>query len=351
MRPSLSILIDTYNHQKYIEQAVVSAIEQDFPASDYEIIVVDDGSTDCTPEIVKKFGPRVRLLEKKNGGQASAFNAAIPELRGEAVAFLDGDDWFGPAKVNTVLKALEREPHAAALGHGYHEVREGTGQTTTLSPGAARFLCLSRPDDARRACLSWPFFLTSALTVRRNELDRLMPLSNKLVFCADSPISFGCMATGALVIPEPLCYYRVHSENLHSCSPDDMRAMQRRFEVKELMYMEVAATLRRLGVPRECVRALLYDAWVQDSRSGLRHFGGARLATFRTELRAFQVEHQNPTAPYTLFKWLVVGGASLLLPPKLFYKGRDYYGRRNLGQLRAVACKADRDRFREGADG
>jgi glycosyltransferase involved in cell wall biosynthesis len=93
MKPILSVLIDTYNHERYIEQAVVSAIEQDFAASEYEIIVVDDGSTDRTPEIVRKFAPRVRLLRKRNGGQASAFNAAFPELRGDVIAFLDGDDW------------------------------------------------------------------------------------------------------------------------------------------------------------------------------------------------------------------------------------------------------------------
>ena len=77
-----SVLIDTYNHERFIEQAIVSVLEQDFPATDREIIVVDDGSTDRTPEIVKKFGPRVRLLRKKNGGQASAFNAGIPECKG-----------------------------------------------------------------------------------------------------------------------------------------------------------------------------------------------------------------------------------------------------------------------------
>src|SRR6516225_6649559 len=107
MNPLLTVLIDTYNHERYIEQAVISAIEQDFPSSAYEILVVDDGSTDRTPEIVSKFAPRVRLLQKKNGGQASAFNAAFPEIRGDIVAFLDCDDWFAPRKLTAVMHALE----------------------------------------------------------------------------------------------------------------------------------------------------------------------------------------------------------------------------------------------------
>src|SRR5208283_2761542 len=94
--PLISVLIDTYNHERFIEQAILSVLEQDFPASGREILVVDDGSQDRTPEIAAKFGPQVRLLRKANGGQASAFNAGIPECQGEIVAFLDGDDWWAP---------------------------------------------------------------------------------------------------------------------------------------------------------------------------------------------------------------------------------------------------------------
>src|SRR5438445_8800501 len=108
-RPYVTVLIDTYNHERFIEQAIVSVLEQDFPAADREIIVVDDGSTDRTPEIVKKFEPRVRLLRKENGGQASAFNAGIPECQGEIVAFLDGDDWWAPGKLQAVARAMAAE--------------------------------------------------------------------------------------------------------------------------------------------------------------------------------------------------------------------------------------------------
>jgi len=96
-RPIVSVLIDTYNHERFIEQAILSVLEQDFPGSDREILVVDDGSQDSTPQIVAKFAPQVRLIRKANGGQASAFNAGIPECQGEIVAFLDGDDWWAPA--------------------------------------------------------------------------------------------------------------------------------------------------------------------------------------------------------------------------------------------------------------
>src|SRR5579872_4503241 len=102
-KPNVTVLIDTYNHERFIEETLVSVVEQDFPASETEILVVDDGSTDRTPEIVRKFEPRVRLLRKSNGGQASAFNAGIPEAKGEIIAFLDGDDWWAPGKLRRVV--------------------------------------------------------------------------------------------------------------------------------------------------------------------------------------------------------------------------------------------------------
>src|ERR1700739_271726 len=97
--PLISVLIDTYNHERYIEQAIVSVLEQDFPAGEMEIVVVDDGSTDGTPSILQKYLPSVRYIRLPNGGQASAYNACLPELRGRIVSFLDGDDWWVPGKL------------------------------------------------------------------------------------------------------------------------------------------------------------------------------------------------------------------------------------------------------------
>src|ERR1700751_5825942 len=114
--PAATILIDTYNHERFIEDAIVSALEQDFPRAETEILVVDDGSTDRTPEIVRKFDPHVRLLRKTNGGQASAFNSGIPEARGEIVSFLDGDDWWAKEKINVVVDYLEGRPHIGVVG-------------------------------------------------------------------------------------------------------------------------------------------------------------------------------------------------------------------------------------------
>ena len=64
MTTKVSVLIDTYNHERFIERAITSVLEQDMPMDDVEILVVDDGSTDGTPDIVRRFEPRVRYIRK-----------------------------------------------------------------------------------------------------------------------------------------------------------------------------------------------------------------------------------------------------------------------------------------------
>src|SRR6266853_1047605 len=164
-RSFVSVLIDTYNHERFIEQAIVSVLEQDFPATEGEIIVVDDGSTDRTPEIVKKFEPRVRLLRKENGGQASAFNAGIPECKGEIIAFLDGDDWWAPGKLQAVAAALASDPAIGLIGHGITEVYSDGRQHIELLREVPKFR-IDSIDGARAFRLRKSFLGTSRMTVR-----------------------------------------------------------------------------------------------------------------------------------------------------------------------------------------
>src|SRR5258708_20879715 len=138
--PLVIVLIDTYNHEHFIEEAIQSVLSQDFPASEREILVVDDGSTDRTPEILAKFASQIRVLRKTNGGQASAFNHGIPECRGELIAFLDADDWWAPTKLTQVTQAMTPNPEIGFVGHGIVNVfPNGMRSTDLLSAG----LCFS----------------------------------------------------------------------------------------------------------------------------------------------------------------------------------------------------------------
>ena len=340
MKPAVSVLIDTYNHERYIEQAVVSAVEQGFPATECEIIVVDDGSTDRTAEVVRKFAPRVRLLSKANGGQASAFNAGFAETRGRLIAFLDGDDWWAKGKLAAVLDAFARDPQCASVSHAYYEVREDGGEKILHGPHEEEVLNLSTPEAASMASDHWHFLLPCALTVRKEVLEKVIPIPEILVFSADGPIATAAMAMGVRVLSEPLAYYRVHSANLNAIDERDLAKTRRKYEIGAAMFEIVEKMLIKQGVPSECISALLDRRKVYASRIMLSAFGGSRLKAFETEMRAFHCEHKNPTLGYRLFKYTVVGGASLLLPPRKFHKMRAWYTQHNLRRVREKFAKS-----------
>src|SRR5438552_8026864 len=125
--PLISVLIDTYNYGRYIEQAIDSVLAQDFSTAEREILVVDDGSTDDTPERMRKYGPAITYLRKRNGGQASAFNFGLTRAGGKIVALLDADDYWLPGKLRRLAEEFEKNPEAAMVYHAVRELRSIDG--------------------------------------------------------------------------------------------------------------------------------------------------------------------------------------------------------------------------------
>ena len=342
MKPSITALVDTYNQERYIEQALVSVIEQDLPPSEFEIIVVDDGSTDKTSSIVRKFLPRIKYLRKNNGGQASAFNAGFAEVKSDIVSLLDGDDWWAKGKIARVLCHLDCNPSDMAVSHAYYEVHEEAGKTERCGPTEhPEFLDLSTPEAARKTKERWNFLQPSALTVRRQLWERVIPIPEALIFCADSPIVTAAMAVGARVLPQELSFYRIHSDNLYAGEFEEPVRLRRKLKMDEVMFSILYPRLVGLGVNAGCVSALLDQAWIESNRRSMRNFGGSRLKTWRTEMRNFSVTYKSPTFSYRLFKYLVMSPATLLLPPKLFYKAQEWYAANNLRRFRDRLFKTE----------
>ncbi len=106
---SISVIIPTYNCGQYIARAIDSVLAQSHPAD--EIIVVDDGSTDNTADIVHKYENKVRYIYQDNGGPSVARNTGIQHAQGQWIAFLDSDDCWLPEKLQTQMDLLERNSH------------------------------------------------------------------------------------------------------------------------------------------------------------------------------------------------------------------------------------------------
>ena len=337
--PVISILIDTYNHERYIEQAIVSVLEQNFPAEEMEIVVVDDGSTDRTPEIVGKFVPRIRYLRKENGGQASAFNACIPELRGRIVSFLDGDDWWAREKLQVIAQAFERNPAIAAVGHGFYEARDNELPHDIFVPARTCHLDVSTIESARLAYAALTMLGTSRLSVRREILNRIGPIPEELVFCADAPIFTLALALGgALVLDQPLCYYRQHSRSLFAHDPNSLASVRRKFEMLGFLLKYVPPRLAKFGVVPEVIEALIESSRTEFERAKLQFGEGGRWQVFRTELRRFRTNYTRPTPGYMLFE-CAVGVCALLLSPQSFYELLGWYSRNDIKRFRNILGK------------
>lgn len=106
--PTVTAIIPTYNRERFIGEAIDSVLAQTRAVQ--EVIVVDDGSTDKTEEVVSRYGEKVRYVRQANSGPGAARNRGMQEATGDLVAFLDSDDLWVPRKTELQLAFLERNP-------------------------------------------------------------------------------------------------------------------------------------------------------------------------------------------------------------------------------------------------
>lgn len=104
MNPTVSVILPVYNGEKYVAEAIESILNQDYDS--LEVIVVDDGSTDGTGEVLQRFVGRIRILQQKNRGLGASRNAAIRISQGDYFAFLDHDDFWMKNKIRRQMEIL-----------------------------------------------------------------------------------------------------------------------------------------------------------------------------------------------------------------------------------------------------
>ena len=123
----VSIIMPAYNSEKYVSQAIESVINQTF--SEWELIIVDDGSTDQTGKIIDEFSKkdsRIKVFHQSNKGVSSARNYALERVTGDYVTFLDSDDVYHPERLKLMLGVLIKDPDCDAAFADYKECRGST---------------------------------------------------------------------------------------------------------------------------------------------------------------------------------------------------------------------------------
>ena len=212
MNRTASVIISSYNYAPYLRAAIDSALAQTHPLS--EVIVVDDGSTDESPQVIRSYGERVRAILKANAGQASCLNEGFSASRGDVVLFVDSDDVLEPDAVRRALEAM-----APGVSKAHWPLREIDPAGRVLSKVVPRAAVSS--GDLRQAVLArgpsgehyaWP--PTSGNAWARSYLERVMPMPARyrtcpdLYLCALAPL-YGCVAA----VRSPLGRWRVHGQN------------------------------------------------------------------------------------------------------------------------------------------
>ena len=319
--PLVTVLVDTYNHERFIEEAIVSVLEQDFPRSDMEILVVDDGSTDRTPEILRKFEPHVRVLRKANGGQASAFNAGIPQARGEIVAFLDGDDWWAKNKLSRVIDTMTRNRSVAIVGHGIVEMEAGAGCRFVRLNADIRFRCDS-PEGAKLFRTRKALLGTSRLVIRRTLLERILPIPESLIIEADEYLFTTASVLGDVVIlSDVLGHYRLHRNNLFQFANYDLSKIQRKLSVLVALDHSLSESLEQLSVRADIADLILDAIRIESEQIRLAVKHGPPWQTIRTEWKLLEIYHGDASIyqrAYTALRLL----PAALVSSKMYYRCR-----------------------------
>lgn len=208
--PVLSIIIPVYNNENYIEDTVQSVLRQTY--TDYELILVDDGSPDHSLELCQKLAAadfRIRIFHKENGGVSSARNFGLEQAKGKYIAFLDGDDCIDPPMYEWMIEVLEQERADIA---GCCTIREKEYQPLQHDKGT--FLCNTRPINFLD---QEGYLMGSALNkVYRRELigdtrfDETISYSEDNLFVAEILIK----AKKIVLLPNPFYHYIQHQDSL-----------------------------------------------------------------------------------------------------------------------------------------
>jgi glycosyltransferase involved in cell wall biosynthesis len=205
--PTISVVIPAYNQAAYLGAAIRSVLGQ--TRQDFEIIVVDDGSTDGTSEVAASFADaRVRCIRQDNRGLPAARNTGIRAATGACVSLLDSDDLFLPRKLELLADALDRQP-GLGLVAGKAAYIDQDGCDLQQPIGSAL------PDDPAQLLLGNPIHVGSVL-VRRAWLERVGLFDERLRACEDWDMWLRLATAGCPMrsIDQPVSLYRVHTAQM-----------------------------------------------------------------------------------------------------------------------------------------
>jgi glycosyltransferase involved in cell wall biosynthesis len=242
----VSILMSSYNHASYLRLAIESALAQTDEC--VEVIICDDGSTDDSRSILRRYAsdPRVTVIEKPNGGQASGLNRAYAECRGDVVCLLDADDIVARTKAGTAVSELRGEAglfvHPLVHIDERGRILQDASATSQIERGWIGDKLLGRGGR-------WRPPPTSGICLRREIADHVFPIPESFRICADAfVVSLAPLLTPVATVARGLGSYRVHAANQHFRDRIDSRTVRQNLQLRRQIETEVNRRLEELGL-------------------------------------------------------------------------------------------------------
>ena len=210
LHPSISIVINNYNYGRFLGEAIRSALDQTMPA--LEVIVVDDGSTDNSREIIESFGERIHPIYQSNGGQAAAFNSGIRAAKADWVWLLDADDILKSNALETGRSLIY--PSVSRIAMGLQNIDAGGKPLGYQIPNLGRAFTgpLHEAILQQGSLIGIP---TSGNLFRRDALNAILPVPQKdFRICADAYLYVMSALHGTLKADSTVVAdYRIHGDN------------------------------------------------------------------------------------------------------------------------------------------
>ncbi len=250
--PLVSIIINNYDYARFLPDAIDSALEQTYPAT--EVIVVDDGSTDESRDVIAGYGDQIVPVLKDNEGQASAFNAGFSRSRGSIVIFLDADDMLLPRTVAHVVTAFQDNDNVAKAQYRMEIIRSDGMPTGLIKPASHLPL---RSGDLHREFLTFPedmtWMATSGNAFSRRALARLMPVpvgdGGYGPVGADWYLAHLIPLLGNIVFLDIVgAYYRVHDCNRYDRAELSLEQIRRTIQYMRNTHPHIRRLAQQMGM-------------------------------------------------------------------------------------------------------
>lgn len=301
----LSILIPCYNSERWVGAAIESALAQTWP--DKEIIVVDDGSTDSSLEVIRNFGDRIRWESVPNRGGGAARNLLLRLAHGEWVQYLDADDWLRPDKLALQVPALQAWDSGGGIdvlygpGTNEHHMARGIHTTTQRIP---------EPHDPWVLLARWWLPQTGAPLWRRQALLEVGGWTEDQPCCQEHELYLRLLMAGKKFRYHPAggAVYRVWSEET-LCRRDKGLTRRERRKITRRLETHLEATGQMTSERRWAINQARFElarmAWLTDRAEAAEIMAEVR----RSEL-SFRPGEAAAPPPYRLaYRWFGFEGA------------------------------------------